>query len=111
MELEKYNAESFVISSEHPAPIEEILRKRGVSSSLSLTRMGVLYIIAALCQCVWPVFVLRHYDIAIKYAALPVLGWAMAAIWIAMFWCIPHLIYIGVQMIRLSRHPEVTLIQ
>jgi hypothetical protein len=83
----------------------------GMRPSVILTKMGVLYIIAAFVQAGWPIYVGYHHDIALRYAGLPVLGWVMAIVWIAMAWLVIHLSYIGINLVRLSRDPDVLIAQ
>ena len=84
---------------------------QGADDSLNLTRIGTLYIVASLLQLSWPFLVLSNWGLAKEWARIPVLGWALVAIWAAMLWCIPHLFFIGVSMIRLSRNLDAVITQ
>ena len=93
-------------------PISVLIEdKRPYGHSINLTRMGGLYIVAALFQCTWPYFILTNWSEAELFLDIAILGWAFAVIWIMMVWLVLHLIFIGVRLIQLSRDPTVTIRQ
>lgn len=85
---------------------------RNTTPSISLIKVGILYIVAALCQLGWPSFLISQWDTTKKFMAAPgAYGWALTALWIGMGWCILHLIYIGIRMIQLSRGSDMSVYQ
>jgi hypothetical protein len=86
-------------------------RKNSSWKSLDLSNMGYLYIVAAIFPVGWIYLLLTNWGYVVKFTSLPVLGWALAAIWILMVLSIPNLLYIGISLIKLSRNPEVLIAQ
>lgn len=79
--------------------------------SVNLTTMGALYIAAALFQASWLYLVFSNWGEARAWLSLGGIGWALAFLWLGMFWCILHLLGIGIVMVRLSRNREAVIIQ
>lgn len=79
--------------------------------SVNLTRMGMLYIAASILQISWPYLVISNWEVAKLWMGIPMLGWAFIFIWVVMIWCIPHLFFLGFQMIRMSRNPKAIIRQ
>lgn len=92
-------------------PITEIDRDPSHNNSVSLSRMGVLYIVASILQISWPYLVVSNWEVAKLWISFPVLGWAFIFIWVVMIWCIPHLFFLGFRMIQMSRNPKVIIRQ
>ena len=78
---------------------------------LSLIRMGILYMAAAFFQAGWLLLVVINHIEALRFIEIPVIGWAMFIIWALMAWCVPHLIYVGFQILRLGYDQQVDVIQ
>lgn len=81
------------------------------SNSVNLTRMGVLYITASIFQVGWPYLVVSNWEVAKQWMDFPMIGWGLIAIWVLMIWCIPHLFFLGLRMIKMSRNPRVVIVQ
>ncbi len=81
------------------------------SPSVNLTKMGYLYITAALFQCIWPYLIWMNEADARRLVDIPYLGWACVAIWLLMLWSIPHLVFIGLRLISISRNQLILIYQ
>lgn len=92
-------------------PIDALIKQGPLGRSISLTKMGCLYIAAAFCQCTWPFLLWLYWDTTKQFLALGFLSWTFVAIWIAMLWLIPHLTFIGFRLIQISRDTRVRIHQ
>ncbi len=78
---------------------------------LDLTRVGCLYLAAALLQSSWIYLVLANWGLTLRYLDLDWLGYVFGMIWVAMAVSVPFLAYIGARLILASRDPRTRLIQ
>ncbi len=78
---------------------------------VSLARISLLYIFAAIPQLVWPYTAFSYHDISMKYLELPVVGYSMLAIWVGTLICSVAMIFIGAHLFILSKRKECSITQ
>lgn len=81
------------------------------NNSLNLSRVGMLYVTAAVFQTSWLYLLISNGGSAKQWINFPVIGWIFVGIWVIMAWCIPHLFFLGIRMIQLGYNPKVTIMQ
>lgn len=67
---------------------------------------SVLYIVAALCQCIWFYILYVNFDQVLRWIKLPVMGWAMAFVFISMAVMIPFMFFIGIKLFIMVKNAD-----
>lgn len=80
--------------------VTNVLRKKFADYSFKkpFFLTSILYVVAALCQCIWFYILNLNFDQVLRWIKLPVMGWVMAFIFIAMAVIIPLMFIIGIKL-------------
>jgi hypothetical protein len=79
--------------------------------SVNLTKMGYLYFIASVFQTGWLYILYIYRDIAVQYAQIPPIGWALVLIWTALTLSIPYLMYVSYKLITFTKNADTYILQ
>ena len=64
---------------------------------------SILYLLAAISECVWPYILYQNFDQVKRWIAIPMIGWAMIIIFIGLLVAIPFLFVIGAKLLILIK--------
>lgn len=59
-----------------------------------------LYIVGAICECVWFHILWQNFDQVKRWMTMPVVGWVMAIIFIGMIIAVPFMLIAGIRLLH-----------
>ena len=71
---------------------------------------AILYMVAAVCVSGWIYLLIQNFDQVKRWATLPVIGWLMVAMYVAMTISIPVLFTIGIKLFLLIKNSTQILV-
>lgn len=81
----------------------EMFQKTDFISKKSFVFTSVLYVVAAIFQLPWIYILFKNFDQVKRWMNIPIMGWAMAIVFIGMVIAIPFLFLIGIKLFLLIR--------
>jgi len=78
-------------------------KKEGNSFKKPFFSTAILYLVASICQLGWLWLIIQNFDQVKRWVGLPVIGWVMVAVYIAIVIVIPLLFVIGLKLLILVK--------